>query len=572
MIGAETRLAGPYDASGATVFPFAFSVTSENHLLVTISADGVETPLTLTTDYTVSLNPDQESAPGGSVTLVSAGADGEILVIQSDVPYAQTLDLTPSGRFSAVALEQALDSQTRQIQQIAEVSSRGVVVPATLADVSPALPTPLAGAALGWNAAEDGLENILSLGGTSETALATLIRLYSAVRGNSDTKYKIVSGVIRQTSSGSGWELIDDANHSPVNVDSVSVNGSGNLSISYSSIGAVNKAYFSAWPDETFAGWGMRMGCSVGNTSATIEIYAPYGGAIVASSATPVQPIIPLGHVVTQTLDAAKGTLVVAHDTQSHSSGNGSPVSVVSSGNNGIWTVTSTKSDFTLTYRRQCVGAVSWSGGNPSVNTAVAYPGPYNVTATASSSGKIRLDIGTHELYAGMVVDVASITGTTEANDRWYIGSVGSGYIVLGNSVTTGLPSAYVNPWVSGGTVTMVKAIWKTDHVEVFHPYAGSQQFVQCQMHKGTTWLDCKIDNSSISTYGFHAYFYDNAGALVSVAASDMKFSYQRDVWLPATIPASNVGQVTRDNIHCNASGIYNANGNIWFCGIFEVE
>ena len=170
-----------------------------------------------------------------------------------------------------------------------------------------------------------------------------------------------------------------------------------------------------------------------------------------------------------------------------------------------------------------------------------------------------------------MAVDVASVTGTTEANDRWYIDSVGSGYIVMGNSVTTGLPSAYVNPWAGGGTVTMVKAIWKTDHIEVFHPYAGSQQFVQCQMHKGTTWLDCKIDNTSITTYGFHAYFYDNAGTLVSSSSTDMKFSYQRDVGLPATIPASNVGQVTRDNIHCNASGIYNANGNIWFCGIFEV-
>lgn len=401
--------------------------------------------------------------------------------------------------------------------------------------------------------------------------LADAVRLYSALRGNSDTKYKIVSGVIRQSSSGSGWELIDDANHSPVNVDSVSVNGSGNLSISYSSIGAVNKAYFSAWPDETFAGWGMRMGCSVGNTSATIEIYAPYGGAIVASSATPVQPIIPLGHVVTQTLNTAKGTLVVAHETQSHSSGYGSPVSVVASGNNGMWAVTSTKSDFTLTYRRQCVGAVSWSGGNPSVNTAIAYPGPYNVTATASSSGKIRLDIGTHELYAGMAVDVASVTGTTEANYRWYIDSVGSGYIVLGNSVTTGLPSAYVNPWAGGGTVTMVKVLWKTDHIEIFHPYAGSQQFIQCQMHKGATWLDCQIDNTSITTYGFHAYFYDNAGTLVSTSSSSMGFSYQREAWLPAAIPTNYVGQVTRDNIRCNASGIYNANGNIWFCGIFEV-
>ena len=560
-----------YTGNGVTTeFAYSFRIWSNTDLtVVTADEDGVESVLELTTDYTVT---GAGQTTGGNVTLLTPLADGHKLTILSDIPALQGQKLSTQSGFSASVQEASLDKLTRITQQNAEAISRSARLSPTSQGIDPVMPIPLAGAAIGWNADGGGLENITSLGGLSESALATLIRLYSALRGNSDTKYKIVSGVIRQTSSGSGWELIDDANHSPVNVDSVSVNGSGNLSISYASIGAANKAYFSAWPDETFAGWGMRMGCSVGNTSATIEIYAPYGGAIVASSATPVQPIIPLGHVVTQTLDTAKGTLVVAHETQSHSSGNGSPVSVVASGNNGMWTVTSTKSDFTLTYRRQCVGAISWSGGNPSANTAIAYPGPYNVTATASSSGKIRLDIGTHELYAGMAVDVASVTGTTEANDRWYIDSAGSGYIVLGNSVTTDLPSAYVNPWVSGGTVTMVKVLWKTDHIEVFHPYAGSQQFVQCQMHKGTTWLDCKIDNTSITTYGFHAYFYDNAGTLVSSSSSDMKFSYQRDVRLPATIPASNVGQVTRDNIHCDANGIYNANGNIWFCGIFEVE
>lgn len=390
--------------------------------------------------------------------------------------------------------------------------------------------------------------------------------------GNPNKRYKIVSGVLRQASAGAGWELIDDANHRPTNVASVVVNGSGNLEITYN-FTAVNKGAFSAWPDETFANWGMRMGSSVGNSSATIEIYGAFGGAIVASDlVTPIKSITPLGLEITaQTIDPNTGTIVVTHGTQSHTSGNGSPVSVCGSGNNGFWTVTSTKSDFTLTYRRGCIGGISWVSGKPSVNTQIAYPAAYTVTGAQNSGGKIRLNVASHTLYAGMVVDVASVVGTTEANSQWYIDSVGTGYIVLGNDTTTGLPSAFVNAWVSGGTITMVKAIWQTDHLEIFHPYSGSTQFVQIQSQKSATMFHYEVDAASISTYGFHVYVRDAAGAYVTVPTSEMRFNYDRDVLLPAVIPGSLVGHVNRDNIPCDASGIYSANGNIWFFGIFEV-
>ena len=65
------RTAGPYIGnSTTTVFGFTFKVFSTDQLEVVKlnTSTGVQTTLTLTTDYTVTLNGNQNSNPGGSVT------------------------------------------------------------------------------------------------------------------------------------------------------------------------------------------------------------------------------------------------------------------------------------------------------------------------------------------------------------------------------------------------------------------------------------------------------------------------------------------------------------------------
>ena len=539
MIGAETRLAGPYDASGATVFPFAFSVTSENHLLVTISTDGVETPLTLTTDYTVSLNPDQESAPGGSVTLVSAGADGEILVIQSDVPYAQTLDLTPSGRFSAVALEQALDSQTRQIQQIAEVSSRGVVIPATLADVSPALPTPLAGAALGWNADENGLENILSLGGTSETALATLIRLYSAVRGNSDTKYKIVAGVLRQTTAGGGWALLDDANHKPVNcAGPITVDANGNLSVKYG-FTATNKSGFVVGVDETFAALGIQVGASVGNDEATFNAYAEYGGAVgvggVASQTSLGQILNTAPYTAgnNQIVNATNGWITVMHDSILHASSNGSAVVTSLKGNHGFLDTTSTKTSFTLRYKRTANGVVTCPGGAPTMlSKSYVLPTFTPVSISTSAVGTSNLVLITtttdHGLYNDAPVIIAGHS-TSAYNGTWNITVQSKTSFILQGSTYSGAGTGgtaalgytdwpYHGPWTVS-TVTNSGGLQKIT-TTVAHGLVTGMAVTVAGVTSATTangnWHITVIDSTSFTLQG-STYAVDGTGGTVTL-------------------------------------------------------
>ena len=88
----DNRKAGPYTCNGATVtFSFSFKVfaASTDLAVVLADADGDETDLVYSTDYSVSLNSDQNANPGGSITTVSTYATGYFVTVLSDVPATQ---------------------------------------------------------------------------------------------------------------------------------------------------------------------------------------------------------------------------------------------------------------------------------------------------------------------------------------------------------------------------------------------------------------------------------------------------------------------------------------------------
>jgi hypothetical protein len=91
------------------------------------------------------------------------------------------------------------------------------------------------------------------------------------LRGADGKNYRIISGPLRN--DGAGWFAIDDAGHSPVGIDSVSVNGSGHLVVNYASLGANFVVFASCWPDETLALNGFTAGASVGVAETTLKIY-----------------------------------------------------------------------------------------------------------------------------------------------------------------------------------------------------------------------------------------------------------------------------------------------------------
>ena len=143
-ISSTTRIAGPFTGNGVTtVFPFAYKVFSTADVQVirlTIST-GAETTLTIVTDYTVTLNSDQDSNPGGNVTLLVALAAIYKLTLTSDIANLQPTDLTNQGGFYPEVITDALDRATIQIQQISDIGDRTLKIPISDGALNMELPT-----------------------------------------------------------------------------------------------------------------------------------------------------------------------------------------------------------------------------------------------------------------------------------------------------------------------------------------------------------------------------------------------------------------------------------------------
>ena len=131
------RLAGPYvgDGTGQKTFSFGFLIFDESDVYVAVadSSDSEPSDLQQGTDYTVSMNADQSATPGGTITLTSETglAKDAVLVIGSNVPYTQTLDLKNYTRFPPERITTELDRIVVLIQQLLEDVSRAIKVPPT---------------------------------------------------------------------------------------------------------------------------------------------------------------------------------------------------------------------------------------------------------------------------------------------------------------------------------------------------------------------------------------------------------------------------------------------------------
>jgi len=109
--------------------PFTFPITATSDLLVKsrVIATGVETTLTETTDYTVSISGDT----GGTLTTVTAvAATSEIHLIRN-TPKTQSLDLEAGGSFNAENVEDAIDKNTKLSIENKDAITRSLRAPDT---------------------------------------------------------------------------------------------------------------------------------------------------------------------------------------------------------------------------------------------------------------------------------------------------------------------------------------------------------------------------------------------------------------------------------------------------------
>ena len=98
-ISSDIRTAGPFTGTGlVSVYPFAFKVFAAAEVVATSNnTSGVLTTLTQPTHYTVTLNSNQNTSPGGTITLAAPLASGFRLEIGSEITLYPSCDRTTTG-------------------------------------------------------------------------------------------------------------------------------------------------------------------------------------------------------------------------------------------------------------------------------------------------------------------------------------------------------------------------------------------------------------------------------------------------------------------------------------------
>jgi hypothetical protein len=148
-----------YAGNGVTTafsFPNKF-LADEDLVVILVSSAGVETVKTLTTHYTVT---GEGNDAGGTVTMLTAPAAGETLVIYRDPSQVQEADFEDQDAFPADTLEEGLDLLTMLIQRLDDRIDRAVTLSEGYSDTfDMSLPAELtASMVLGINADGDGFE------------------------------------------------------------------------------------------------------------------------------------------------------------------------------------------------------------------------------------------------------------------------------------------------------------------------------------------------------------------------------------------------------------------------------
>jgi len=138
-------------------FPYYFLLNADLVVILRVDSTGVETTKTITTHYTIS---GAGNPSGGTVTMVTAPATGETLIVYRDPAITQGLDIVANDSLPADDLEESLDRLTMIAQRLDGRMDRAVTLSEGTTDpftaTLPALLTDNPGATIVVNDAGDG--------------------------------------------------------------------------------------------------------------------------------------------------------------------------------------------------------------------------------------------------------------------------------------------------------------------------------------------------------------------------------------------------------------------------------
>ena len=426
-ISSTNRKAGPYIGNGTTtVFPFYFKVfTAADVEVVRLTvATNVETILTLTTNYTVTLNTDQNANPGGSITLVAGAlASGYNLVITSAIGNLQPTDLTNQGGFYPDVINDALDRATIQIQQLQEGLDRAALLPITSDTDAAALVADIERLASSADNLDIDANNIASI-----NTVAGSITNVNTVATNITNVNSVASISSNVTSVASNSSNINAVAGNSTNINAVAGNSTN--------INAVNS---NSTNIDTVAGASTNINTVATNIS-SVNSAATNMAAIIAA---PTQAAAAAASATAAAASAASGMYSAVQDKSAN-------YTVVSGDAGDLIRVTTTSGAITITLPLISgqvdgfkIAIVKWSSdgnavtvsrsGSDTINGATSYS-----IATQYSSATFVADFETNQWFA-----VSGLSGAT----------TGSGAVVLQVSPT--LTTPVIASIVNTGTLTL---------------------------------------------------------------------------------------------------------------------
>jgi hypothetical protein len=147
-----------YTGNGATtVFARTFFVSDADHLKV------YQTIGSTTTEVTSGITKDGIGTASGNVTFSVAPATGTTITLIREVPVTQETDYVAQGKVSPEQVEDDLDLLVQMLQDLLEEIGRTLKVPLESSLSNLQVPTPVGGAAVGWNASGTALVNLTNL-------------------------------------------------------------------------------------------------------------------------------------------------------------------------------------------------------------------------------------------------------------------------------------------------------------------------------------------------------------------------------------------------------------------------
>lgn len=130
---------GPYTGNGVqTVFAINSKVQQREDIKLTrLTAGNIEVPLDIDVDYDVTLNANQDSNPGGSVTYPHPSSSlpvlpsTESITVDNAPDFLQKADLKQGGEYNPQVVEDALDKIVIMVNKVREVTDRCVKISIT---------------------------------------------------------------------------------------------------------------------------------------------------------------------------------------------------------------------------------------------------------------------------------------------------------------------------------------------------------------------------------------------------------------------------------------------------------